>query len=318
VLYSLITGEMTVGEWRDCMGRGALPLFIAVGIGLAVAACGPRGKAPLKTRSGNILPERIDGAGWVRAAEVEHFAGDSLFEYIDGAAEMYHKYDFIEVTVGKYLKNDNTITADIYSFRNADRAFGMYTTLRPDDADTVSLGAEGFLFGANLVFVKGAHLLNVYTYDDFDGAEPALRQVAAALETGLSGTPEKPHMFSLFPGRGRVPFSEKIFAEGFLGRGFLTDVYTVDYDVGDGRIRLFMAPDPGGDKIGRWLEAVGVEPNAVPGWKGEVFEEAKSLQFVHDYHGEVVAGWRDGKLIGAVGRVASYRGAFTGWVRSLD
>jgi hypothetical protein len=285
---------------------------------LAVGACGPTGKAQVKQTQTGIAPERIGGTGWVRAPKVEHFAGDSLFEYIDGAAEMYHKYDFLEVTVTKYLRHEHTITADLYLFEGPDKAFGLYTTLRPDEPDTVLLGVEGFIYGPNLVFVRGSHLINVYTYDDFEGVLPALRSVAAALDTSVPGTGDKPGIFSLFPKRGRVEFTEKIFAEGFLGRGFLTDVYTVNYSIDDEGVRLFIAPDPAAEKFAEWLDVSHVKPDAVPGWRGEIFGESKSLQVVHDYHGEIVAGWRGGKLVGIVGYVPAYRDAFINWARSFE
>jgi hypothetical protein len=300
------------------MDRRARPLLIALAIGFALVACGPRGTSlPRRTATG-ILPDRIAGKGWIRAGDVERFAGDSLFEYIDGAAEMYHKYGFVEVTVGRYLKDEATITADIYLFEAPDGAFGMYTTLRPDEPDTVALGVEGFMLGPNLVFVKGSHLVNVYTYDEFEGDVAAVRSVAAALEARTPGTSEMPGVFGLFPSSGRVPFSEKIFAEGFLGYGFLTDVYTAEYARGKEPFRLFITPDPDGVKLRRWMEVAGGEPAPMPAWIEGVFEENEVLHAVHDYHGEVVAGRRGGKLLGAVGQVASDPGIFTGWVRSFD
>jgi hypothetical protein len=283
----------------------------------AVLACGSHVKAPAQTASAGILPERIDGTGWLRSPGLQHFAGDSLFEYIDGAAEMYHKYGFIEVTVATYVKDDNTITADLYLFETPDQAFGMYTTLRPDEPDTISLGVEGFRLDANMVFVKGSRLVNVYTYDDFEGALAAVRAVASALEGGLPGTMVRPAVFGLFPGKGRVAFTEKIFAEGFLGYGFLTEVYTVEYAEPYGRFRLFIVPDPDAVKFDRWLDVASTRSDPVPGWTGGLFEEAKSLRTVHDYHGEIVAGWRGGRLVGMVGYVPAYREDLVGWARSL-
>ncbi len=300
------------------MERVHVLALMAVVLSWAVAACSPAGKPSLKPTPGDIVPEQIGRTGWLRAAELEHFAGDSLFKYINGAAEMYHKYDFVGVTVAKYVRDDNTITADLYFFEGPDQAFGMYTTLRPDEPDTASLGVESFSFGFNLVFVKGSHLVNVYTYDDFEGAIPAVRSVATVLERWLPGTSEKPRMFGLFPERGRVAFTEKIFAEGFLGRGFLTEVHTVEYAVGDERLRLFIAPDPAGKKFGRWLDVADVKPDAMPGWKGEVFGANKSLRIVDDYHGEIVVGWRSGKLVGIVGYTPAYRGAFVNWAKSFE
>jgi hypothetical protein len=293
-------------------------LIIAAGIAVVLAACGPQGKSITEKGSADILPEQIEGTGWKRAPELGHFAGDSLFEYINGAAEMYHKYGFVEVTVAEYSKDEATITADVYLFEGTDNAFGMYSTLRPDGPDTVSLGVEGFALGPNLVFVKGAYLVNAYTYDDFERNIAAVRSVAQAVEAGIPGTSEKPATFGLFPILGRVPFSEKIFAEGFLSHGFLTDVYVAEYEVGEDRVRLFITPDSDGEKLRRWQELAGAGPDATPAWLDGVFEPGESLHTVHDYHGEIVAGRRGGKLVGVVGHIPAYRASFTVWAGSLN
>jgi hypothetical protein len=264
------------------------------------------------------IPLEITGTGWLRLLKLERFVGDSLFEYIDGAAEMYHKYDFVEVIVATYIEQGNTITADLYRFEGPDRAFGMYTTLRPDEPDTVAIGVEGFRFGANLVFVRGSHLVNVYTYDDFEGMLPALRSIASALNDKVPGTLKKPDVFSLFPERGRIRFTEKIFAEGFLSHGFLTDVHTVDYSIDGERARLFMTSDPAGEKLAQWLDTAGATADAAPGWESEIFGEGKALRINHDYHGEIVAGWRGGKLVGVIGYLPAYRDAFVNWARSFE
>jgi hypothetical protein len=265
-----------------------------------------------------LVPDRIGETGWVKAPQVERFAGDSLFEYIDGAAEMYHKYDFVEVTVVKFLKGEYGITADLYLFESSDRAFGMYTTMRPDEPDTVSLGVEGFLFGPNLVFVKGSRLINVYTYDDFEEPVGAVRSVAEALDKNLPGTLEKPGMFALLPAQARLPFTEKIFAEGFLGHGFLTDVYTADYTAGDGQARLFITGDPEGTKLAQWGRVSDASVADLPGWIHDIFEEDRSIRVDDTYHGEILAGRRAGMLLGIVGYGPTYREIFVDWAGSLE
>jgi hypothetical protein len=194
----------------------------------------------------------------------------------------------------------------------------MYTTLRPDEPDTVFVGVEGFLFGPNLVFVKGLRLINVYTYDDFEGAVDAVRSVAEALDKNLPGTSEKPEMFALLPAGGRLPFTEKIFAEGFLGHGFLTDVYTADYTVGDERARLFVTGDPEGTKLAQWGVMDDANVADLPGWMHDIFEEDRSIRVVDTYHGEILAGRRAGMLLGIVGYGPTYREVFVEWAGSLE
>lgn len=298
---------------REAVYLKAVLTGLVLTAALTISACGRAGRAPMVANGPGLLPERIGETGWVKAPGMEHFRGDSLFEYIDGAAEMYHKYGFVEVTVARFLKGEYTITADIYLFESPDGAFGMYTTLRPDDPDTVRIGVEGFAFGSNVVFAKGAYLANIYTYDDFDSAVGAVRSVARVLEEGLQGTTAKPALFALFPPEGRTAHSEKIFAEGFLGYGFLTGVHTVDYEIDGVRARLFMADDPRGAMLAEWAESVGVTMESAPDWAGGIFGAYGYFRFTHDYYGDVMVGRRDGSLLGIVGYVPAYRDVLTGW-----
>jgi hypothetical protein len=261
------------------------------------------------------LPEKVDG--WTLDPEIRTFRGDSLFEYIDGAAEMYHKYDFKEVTAGEYSKGESKVVADVYEFAGPDRAFGMYTTLRPDMPDTVMLGVEGFVFGANLVFVKGSYLANVYSYDESADAVSGVRSIASAVAGLLAGTTTKPAMFRIFPEQGRVAFSEKIYAESFLGHVFLTDVYTVDYSIADQEYTLFVMDDPGAAKLEQWTASVVPEYDPDTGYQHLPFDGSRFLLTTDTYHGGILAGIRGERLLGMVGYRKEYVPVISRWLHAL-
>ena len=266
-----------------------------------------------------ILPPNIGVTGWIRDPNIQTFAGDSLFDYIDGAAEAYHKYDFIEVHVARYRRGAGEMDADLYVFANADRAYGMYTTLRPDDPDTVAVGVEGFLLWTNLIFVKGSYIVSLATYDDSESVAGALKQIASAIGGSLPGTTEKPAAFALFPQEGRLAHTERIFAESYLGLGFLTDAYTVDFARDDETFTLFLSEDPSGEKLNRWQERadmVALEPDATD-LSGFPLDAASILAIQDSYHGRIVAGHKGGYLAGVVGYRPADRDFVRDWLNTL-
>jgi hypothetical protein len=262
-----------------------------------------------------FMPREV--GGWILDPETQVFRGDSLFEYIDGAAEMYHKYGFLEVTAVEYAKGEGGITADVYEFTSPEMAYGMYTNLRPDGPDTIMLGVEGFTLGSNLVFVKGKRLVNVYSYDESEEVIPAVRAVAEALAGKLEGTTAKPALFGIFPEQGRVPFSEKIYAEAFLGHGFLTGVYSVDYAVAGQAYTLFAMDDPGAAKFAKWSEGVVSEWDPDVGYQHLPFDGSRFLVTTDPYHGGILAGVQGGRLVGMVGYRKEYAAVMSRWLHAI-
>jgi len=273
---------------------------------------------PVESSPAEILPESIGPAGsanWIRKPDISVFAGESLFEYINGAAEMYHKYDFIDLHAAEYDRGDEVMTADIYRFEAGDMAFGMYTTLRPEEPDTVMLGIEGFTFDTNWIYVKGAYLVNVYTYDSVEMAD--VRAVAAAIEARLQGATSKPATFDTFPVDNRVPYSEKIYAKAFLSQDALSDVYALDYEWDDHRFTLFTLDDPGSAKLEAWRSGVEEEHDPDMGYQHLPYDGSKYLHTSDSYRGEIIAGPVGAKLVGAVGYRPEDMQILIAWLHAL-
>jgi len=298
------------------MNRNRILMMLAIFLASMLLGCGsaqkpavegqidytPGTTTPVESSPAEILPESIGPAGpdnWIRKPDVTVFAGETLFEYINGAAEMYHKYDFADLRAGEYDKGDAVMTADIYRFSTEDMAFGMYTTLRPEEPDTVMIGIEGFAFDTNWIYVKGPYLVNVYTYDSVEMSE--VRAVAAAIEAGLAGTTTKPAAFDDFPENYRVPYSEKIYAGAFLSQEVLTDVYAIDYEWNGHRFTLFTSDDPGSAKLETWRAGVEEEHDPDIDYQHLPYDGSKYLNTSDSYRGEIMAGPIGDKLVGAVG-----------------
>ena len=70
----------------------------------------------------------LEADGWKWDRKVASFKGESLYDYIDGAAEVYLAYNYRRVSVRRYVKpNQPDIIADVYQMGSSEDAFGVFS-----------------------------------------------------------------------------------------------------------------------------------------------------------------------------------------------
>jgi len=67
----------------------------------------------------------------------------TLFEYIDGAAELYLAYGFQNLTVRRFEKpSQPQITIECYEMASSEDAYGVFSFERQDEAIEIGQGSE--------------------------------------------------------------------------------------------------------------------------------------------------------------------------------
>jgi hypothetical protein len=166
------------------------------------------------------------------------FGPDNLFEAIDGGADTFLQFDFVELLSATYANAAKVeVTVDIYRHRDATRAFGIYSQERPAGTTAIPVGVEGYAGEDNLQLVTGPYYLKLVQAGT--KAKPVLRDFADRIAAGLTGTKEPPAILKCFPARGKRPRAEKLSARDFLGQAFLHDGATAPYELDGGHFRLF-------------------------------------------------------------------------------
>ncbi len=95
-------------------------------------------------------------SGWKGPVAFQTFSPETLYEYINGAADLYLKYDFQELQVAEYHGTGKaSLTIEIYRHRTPTHAFGIYSQERNPQAQFLPLGVQGFREEGLLVFVSG-------------------------------------------------------------------------------------------------------------------------------------------------------------------
>jgi len=284
---------------------------------ISLVACGGGSQNPTDGSLAQYFPDRDNGEGLVKDSEIRTFVGDSLWEYIDGGAELYHTYGFAKVSTADYRSSQVELVLDLYEFKTPDGAYGLYSMLRPDQPEIVRLGVEGFFTGSSLDFVRGNILARVIGFDETPATGEAIRSLATQVASLLPGASDRPAMFGLFPPEGVIANTDKMIGEAFLGQAFLKMVYTRDYAVSGDTITLFALSDPDGAALAEWFSKISDKEKSPVSLVDMPFDENHSLLITNPYYGDILAGLKKGKLVGMIKFSDRHFKFVSDWLTSL-
>ncbi|HUU27002.1 MAG TPA: DUF6599 family protein [archaeon] len=214
--------EVTLaGKWKN--------LFWLAFIAGFLSGCG---KSSAVDRQGalstaGLLPvEELPGS-WKAADSVAIYKGRQLYEYIDGGADIYLEYGFLEVAALEYRSTSGeSIFADLYRMTDPEAAFGIFSCHRRPEHKPLDMGSAGSESPYQLIFFKGAYFLELQTADTSSAAHTAMSGIARRVEAALAqaGT-SIPEALKLLPQTGLLPNSA-VLVRGPLGlssRRYLSD-----------------------------------------------------------------------------------------------
>lgn len=191
-----------------------------------------------KVDMNKIFPE-IEG--WIKKGNPQIYLPDNLFEYINGAAEIYLSYDFMKLISLSYeSKEKQSIIVDIYQHINLNNTFGIYCQEKPLKGNFLTIGAQGYYEEGILNFFKGVYYVKLSSFDLGDKDRFMLTSIAKKIEKELEGTSRFPEPIKCFPQREKIINSERYIAKNFLGHSFLYSAFVADYKVNGKKFKVFI------------------------------------------------------------------------------
>ncbi len=185
-------------------------------------------KAETEFSPGSLLPKNEI---WMSTEDPQNYFPENLYEYIDGAAEIYLAYDFKELVVGQYKRTDAdaSLSVEIYDMGNEKNSFGIYSAERFPDTRFISVGNQGYLEEGTLNFIVGRYYIKLLCFDCGDKSEAFLRFFAENILSKVKNKGQMPPLLKMFPREALVVNSEKFILNNFLGHSFLHDGYLAQY-----------------------------------------------------------------------------------------
>jgi len=178
--------------------------------------------------------------GWNKSNEIHVYDSETLWEYINGAAEYYNGFGFEKLEWVEYsISEDVYIKAEVYSHSSPINAFGIYAYERSNDGDFLKIGSEGYMIHSALNFYTDTYYVKVYSHDKTEVTIKALNDIAKLLAKNLSESNKKPVELDALPQENKVEHSEKFKQSNYLGYGFLKNAISAKYVIGGEEIDFF-------------------------------------------------------------------------------
>jgi hypothetical protein len=179
--------------------------------------------------------------GWRQSGEAQTFNPETLFEYINGGADLYLTYDFQELRVAEYLNEKKaSVTLEVYRHKTPIHAFGIYSQERLPDADFLEIGSQGYIETNVLNFLAGSYYVKINSFKTGPDDREILMTFAKRISEALGPAGTLPSILSSFPKEGKKKNSEKFIALKFLGYAFLHSAFIADYEVSGMKFKLFV------------------------------------------------------------------------------
>jgi len=229
--------------------------------------------------SGSLFPEIQD---WNLSISEKVYSPGNLWDIINGAADAYLSYDFMDLHLADYSKEDILVHVELYRHGSTDNAFGIYSSERSSDYHFIKAGSEGYSAEGILNFLSGQYYVKIYSSSEGAGVQESLRLIAGELESNLNQDNNWPKVLDLLPASGKQARTERYIARNFLGFDFLHSAFTADYSDGeDFQIFLINAGDRG--EVTEMLEKY-------LGFTGQSNELAENKSFVikDPYNGDIL------------------------------
>ena len=138
--------------------------------------------------------------GWKVTQDDPVYDANNLWDIIDGAADLYLEYAFIDLHIARYISTDSIeVKAEMYRHASSEDAFGMYSQERDTGYNFIQVGVQGYLQQGILNFLTGSYYIKLSTYQTGSKAQEAMLTIGRTLALHLKQSNTMPKFFQVFP-----------------------------------------------------------------------------------------------------------------------
>jgi hypothetical protein len=200
----------------------------------------PVGAAELPMQ--DVLPGQGLGEEWVIEGKVHLYDKETLFDHINGEAELYFPYGFDSLAAANYVNKKNaelSIIADVYKMASVLDAFGIYSNYRKANNSWIAIGAEGFVSASQLMFYQDRYFIRLQVSGETSLASEIFLALARAISGNLPRASAKPRELDILKIPELVPQSERYLAKSLLGYVFFRRGLIADAVVQNEKMQIF-------------------------------------------------------------------------------
>lgn len=184
-------------------------------------------------------------AGMVPLSPPEHFTAETLYEKIDGRADLYLASGFARLTTQRFIPNGSTtgwVEVFVYDMATPENAFAVFSQQRREKRQPVADLANAYRTPNALFMTQDRYYLELIGADASESLQVAIQNLARQFVATHGGTAAaKIPGEGLFPETGLVAGSERLIAANAFGDEQLDHIYTADYRIDGKRVIAFVS-----------------------------------------------------------------------------
>lgn len=155
-----------------------------------------------------LVPDEI--YGWKTRGAVEAYDRKTIFDYIDGAGEVYLQYDFRKVMVFRLVKADEpTIFVELFDMGTSEDAYGVFTHGYEGGEQDIGQGSE--YRGGVVCFWKSHFFVCVFSERETPESKKAVFDLAKKISEKIKVDGAKPKLVEYLPPEGLLKQSVRYF-----------------------------------------------------------------------------------------------------------
>lgn len=197
-----------------------------------------------------LLPAPACAEGWMLDGKVTLFDKDSLFDRINGEAELYVPYGFTQLAYGRYANTKDlniAVDADVYAMGSLLDAFGMFANYRRKDSVAAAVGVEGVLSPSQMLFYQDRYLVRLQVTGKTTIDEAVLLACGRAISQKLPPGTALPRELDAFAVPAVVRKTGRYIASSLLGYEFFKRGLIADAVLGKDEAQVFLVPEANAD-----------------------------------------------------------------------
>jgi hypothetical protein len=204
----------------------------------AVASTGAENSAMLA-----LLPAGSCAEGWVMDEKPALFTEETLFDHINGEAELYFPYGFDALATARYVgkaASGSEIVADVSRMGSLLDAFGIWSNYRKADAPGCTVGADCIVSSSQMLFYQDRYFVRLQATGTPAPDRDVFLACGRALSRNLPAGKGRPGELELFQVPGVVPKTERYLPQSVLGYPFFRCGMTAEANLNGEHAQVFL------------------------------------------------------------------------------
>ena len=186
----------------------AILFLVASVVAISLSACDKKGDRAMSHSMRQFVPEKI--LDWSLQDSSESYDRQTIFDYIDGAGEVYRSYGFRKVEVFRFTAAEKPeITVEVFDMGSADDAYGVFSHAREEEEPGIGQAYE--FRGGLICFWKAAYFVCVLAEEGTPETKKAVFAMAREIDRALPTSPGRPELLNSLPQEDLIPSTVRYF-----------------------------------------------------------------------------------------------------------